>query len=346
MKTQDIISSEGAGRKRGYVQHALAIVVSLAICWYYLRDIHWSDLLSSLESADLGLALVGAFVPHLAWWIADARLNQRLVTWFHAPLDFKGIFWVRGFAYLAMIINPVIGEGGILVYLYRRTGMTGRLFAGILFFKSINMLVAVLFTVTVTTLLTYVSGVELSDYVNVPLWWGGIAFGYFGLFHAWSYWIKGHSWGFLDKYLDRESEFFIPYARGTMKHWAVTWLYTIVPWVLTYVGYYLVAMAFDVRVPPVAFFAVAPLALGLAFLPVFFGGFGSTTMMWEGFFPGSGAESAVLALTLFIPFTRMIFRMLTGLVSLFPVQDDLAYIWKGKAAGAVPDGDEQEKANG
>jgi hypothetical protein len=150
------------------------------------------------------------------------------------------------------------------------------------------------------------------------LWWAGIAFGYVGLFHAWSYWIAGHSWGPLDRWLKRDAEFFLPYARGTLKQWTIVWAYTVVYYLFLFIGYYLAALAFEVYVPPLLFILLSPLALTLASLPVFFGGFGGTTLFWEAFFPDSGTPAAILALTLFIPLVRMLIRMVIGLGSLIP----------------------------
>ncbi len=313
-----------------WTQHLVTIAVSAGICYYYLHKVDWGTVLASLDDVNLPLAALGVALPNLAWWFVDARLNQRLVNYFHGPLELWGIFWVRGFSYLAMIVFPPLAEGGVLLYLYRKTGMSRGLFAGVVFFKFINMSLGGMFMVSVAVVCALASGVEFTEHVSGPMWIIGLGFGYFGLFHAWSYWIAGHSWGPLDRILDRESEFFIPYAQGTLKHWAVVWAYTIAGFMTMLTGYYLVALAFDVYVPPRLFFLLAPLMLMLASLPVFFSGFGSTTVFWTMFFPDSGDPAAILALTLFLPTVRMLVRMAMGLVSLVPAQKDLALMWRGE----------------
>ncbi len=318
-----------------WTQYALSILISIGVCWYLLGSIKWDSLFSSLEDANIALAIIGLVLPNLVWWWADTRLNQKVIGWFHARIDFWGIFWIRGFTYLMAIIYPPLAEVGILAYLYRKTGMTIKLFSGIVFFKGINTGLGVLFIVTGATLAAYGMGIRLGEHINVYFWWAGLACGFFGFFHAWSYWIRGHSWGPLDRFLDRESEFFIPYAKGNMRHWLITWAYTIFPIMGMFGGYYVTALAFNVHVNPFLFIALSPLVFALAGLPVFFGGYGGTTVFWMQFFPGSGTDADIIALTLFIPTARMLLRVAMGLVSLIPAQEDLALIWRRKSLPLV-----------
>jgi hypothetical protein len=313
------------------LQHLLTIGISVAICWYFLRRVNWPVLKHKMEGVNWWVAGFGVALPNLAWWFADAYLDRKVVEWFHSKVDMWGIFWMRGVTYMMMVIFPPLSEGGMAYYLYRKTGMSLRLISGIFLFKLMNMVYAVVVLLFFVTLAAYARGFHLGHYISVWWWWGMLGTGLFLIFHAWSYWIKKHSWGPLDRFLPRDDELFRPYSESTLRQWLVIWVFTIVPYLLIYVGYYLTVRTFHVRVPFTLFMLLSPVVLTVSGLPIFFGGFGGTTALWEYFFgaprAGSGTEYAVIALTLFLPAARLVVRMAVGLVSLLPAPKDLALFW-------------------
>jgi hypothetical protein len=309
------------------LQQLATLVISLAICWYYLHDVKWEDLKEAISDVNLPLAIFGVALPNVAWWFTDSWLDRKVVRWFHSEVDYWGIFWIRGFTYLMMVIFPPLSEGGMAYYLYRKTGMSSKLISGIFIFKLVNMFFAVVVMMFVITIIAYAARFPIHDYINVYGWWALVGGGMFLLFFCWSYWIKKHNWGPISRLLPRESELWRPYNESTLSQWLTIWAFALVPYFLLYFGYSLAIHAFDVKPPRIIFILLAPVVLTLSDLPIFFGGLGGTTLAWGQFFPGSGAKEDIIAATLFIPVVRMIVRMVIGIVSLFPAPKDLALFW-------------------
>jgi hypothetical protein len=317
------------------VQHLLTIGISVGVCWYFLRRMDWHQLRRHMEGVNWWLAGFGVALPNLAWWIADAYMDRKVVEWFHSKVAMWGIFWMRGVTYMMMVVFPPLSEGGMALYLYRKTGMSLRLISGIFFFKLANMVFAVVAMLFIATLVAYGLGFHLDHYITVWWWWAMLGIGLLLIFHAWSYWIKKHSWGPLDRLLPRDDEFFRPFNQSTLGQWAIIWIGTIIPYLLLYVGYYLTVRTFHItKVPFLLWVLLSPVVLTVSGLPIFFSGFGGTTALWEVFFfqghPGTSAEINVVAVTFFIPAARMVVRMVVGLVSLLPAPKDLALFWKGR----------------
>lgn len=307
-----------------WAKKAVPALISLLILYYYFHDQDWAGLWAATARARLWLALLAIAVPQLAYWVLDVALTERTMTWFHAPFPWRPYFWVRGAIYILQILNPSLA-GSTVLYIQRRTLIPWRKFAGILLFRfGMTMWALTLFLIPATLAMHYYGLAERAK-LNLFLWWGLLIFGLAWMIEAWIVWHHQKQFG-LSKIVvrNRESEFWTAFRQATRGQWLATGALALAPMLFVLLGFYLLALAFEVRVPFWQFLAVSPLVMLIMDLPIALAGFGTTTLAWMAFFGEYGAEENLAALTLFLPVARSLCRGLIGLISLRPALADLA----------------------
>jgi len=312
-------------RVPAWAKKAVPALISLLILYYYFHDQDWTALWAATAHARLWLALLAIVVPQLIYWALEVLLTERTMTWFHAPFPWRPYFWVRGAIYILQILNPTLAGGGTLLYIQRRTLIPWRRFAGILLFRfGMTMWALTLFLIPATLAMHYYGLAERAR-LNLWVWWGFLIFGVAWMVEAWVVWHHQKHFG-LSKLVvrDRESEFWTAFRLATRGQWLATGALALAPMLFVLFGFYLLALAFEVRVPFWHFLVVAPLVMLIMDLPIALAGFGTTTLAWMTFFGEFGSEENLAALSLFLPFARSICRGLIGLVSLRPALTDLA----------------------
>jgi len=259
------------------------------------------------------------------FWFIETLLVERHMKWFHGPFPFWTFFWVRGSIYILMFVNVALGSGGVLLYTQRRARITWRKLAGIILFRFGLMLWAISVIMVPLTLAMHYYGLTEKARINMYVWWGFLIFGVVYLINGWMTWHHGTHFG-ISKYVvrDRNSEFWTAFRMASKRQWYLTWAMMLPPFILTIVGMYFLALAFNIHIPFIEFMVVGPLMLIVMDLPIAFGGFGTATMGWTLFFGAYGSEVEIAALTLFLPFARSACRALIGLVSLKPALEEVS----------------------
>jgi uncharacterized membrane protein YbhN (UPF0104 family) len=302
-----------------WIKKVIPILVSVSILYYYFHNQDWRELVTAVYSAHLYLAVLTIIIPQLIFWYFDVLIVQRLIVWFHCPFNFKTFFLIRGSIYLLTMVHPILGGGGVILYLWRNIRITWTKLLGIMLFRYGLTLWGMVLLLIPTTIAIH--RYELSERVrlNMWLWWGLLLFGFVWLVEAWLCWHYKKCYG-LSKILapNPEKEFWTAFHTATKKQWLLTWVMSIPPIILYLIGIYFLSRAFNVNVPFLEFMVVAPLTMAIAEMPIAFAGFGTTTLAFFSFFAKYGSSEAIAALTLFLPFVRAVFRALVGLSCLRP----------------------------
>ncbi len=315
------------GRIPPWVKKFVPILVSALILYYYFHDQDWEKLMDAAGRANLLVAVLAIAIPQLVFWLFEVLIADRHVTWFHGPFDWKKYFWVRGAIYIILLINPTIGGGGIFLYIQRKTEMSWTKLLGIMLFRFGMTLWGIGILMIPATLAMYYYGLAEKAKINMYIWWGILLIpGVWFFIGTWLFWFYNIDYSGIGKIIvrDRNSEFWTAFRVATRKQWFLTWAMGIPPFLFMLVGFYFVSRAFGVNVPFLEFMVVSPLAMAVMDMPIAFGGFGAATLAWLVFFGDYGIKENIAALTLFLPFMRVLIRALIGLVSLRPAISDIS----------------------
>jgi hypothetical protein len=316
--------TEFTSRIPSWVKKIMPILVSVFILYYYFHDQDWRELVNAATGSHLTLAVLAIVIPQLVFWYFDVLIVERHIVWFYGSFCFKTYFWVRGSIYLLTMIHPILGSGGVLVYLWRRIRIPWTKLWGLMLFRYGLTLWGMILLLIPITVAMHQYGLSERVRLNMWLWWGLLLFGFIWLVEAWLCWHHKKCFG-LSRILARnpESEFWTAFHTATKKQWLLTWVMGIPPIILYLIGIYFLCLAFKINIPFLEYMVVAPLTLAIADIPIAFAGFGTTTIAFFTFFTDYGSPEAIAALTLFLPFVRAVFRAVVGLACLRPALKDI-----------------------
>jgi len=305
------------------------IAISVLILYYYFHNQDWNQLYLAIQNANLPLAISAIFIPQIIYWFFGTLIVERHFRWFHGSFPFWDYFWVKGAIYILIFINPALGGGGQLLYQQRKANISWRKLMGILLFRvGLSYWIICLFMIPMTAVI-HRHGLVEKVQINMYVWWGILIFGFVYLINAWMTWHHDTHFGISKLVVrNRETEFWTAFRLSTKKQWFLTVAMILPPFLLMFIGYYFVAIAFDVHVPFVLFIVLVPLMKMMMDLPFFFAGFGGATWAWTIFFGDFGTADSILALTLFLPFARGVCRAIIGLISLKPALNDVASLFR------------------
>jgi hypothetical protein len=300
-----------------WAKRAIPIGVSVLILFYYFHRQNWGLLWSAVTRANFMLAILAVLFPQLVFWFFEVLVVERHVRWFHGPFPFRTFFWVRGAIYLLFMVNPSLGIGGVLLYLWRKARITWSKLWGMVLFRYGLLLWGLCVLLVPTTIAMHYYGFYKHTRIGIWIWWCLMIFALYWLIEAWLYWHHNRRFGIGTLVVhDQGQEFWTAFRLATRKQWWLTWAMEIPPFLLFLTGIYFLSMAFEVRIPFLRFMVFSPLVVAIADLPIAFAGFGSTTLAFALFFKEYGSAEAIAALSLFLPFARATFRVLIGFVSL------------------------------
>ncbi|UCB45441.1 MAG: flippase-like domain-containing protein [Spirochaetota bacterium] len=311
----------------------IPILVSAIILYYYFHSQDWSSVFGAARRINFTIAIPAVILPQLVFWFFEVLIIERHVTWFHGLFSFKTFFWVRGAAYLLMMVSPYLGSGGILAYVWKKSEIKWKKLLGITLFRFGLTMWGLCVVLIPTAPLMYYFGLFEKAKIHVWVWWGILVFGVYWLIEAWLFWHQNTHFG-LSKILvkNREAEFWTAFRMASPKQWLFTWFMGVPPFILSLIGIYFVSRAFEMNIPLLEFMAVYPLLMFIIDLPIAFAGFGTTTIAFAVFFGGYASTESIAALTLFLPFARATIRVLIGLASLQPALQDINIILRKPSA--------------
>lgn len=169
---------------RGRLLRFLAWVVTAGILFLLFRRIPVSEVVAAARGAapweiPVSLALVAAL------YVCDTLAIWKTFAWFVAPMPFIDVLLVRGATYLFAALNYNVGQGAIVYFVHKKTGVpVMRALATVLLMMGINVL-ALLFLASAgmvaapevphaVTLIVTVAYAGLAIYITVlalrPAW--------------------------------------------------------------------------------------------------------------------------------------------------------------------------------
>lgn len=316
-----------------WVRRLVPLLVSGGILYYYFHEQNWDELFEAVKEAKIIPAVLSVFVPQLIFWFFETLIAERHIRWFHGDFSFRNYFWVRGGLYILMFFNNVIGTGGIILYLKRKTGMSWNKLWGILLFRFGLTMWGINIVMVPATIGVHHFGLVDRIELNLYLWWGLLIGGLVWLIQAWGWWHHG-SFPRVSKLIvrDKEGEFWTAFRLADRRRWLLTWAMVLPPFYLTLIGVWVLAWSFGIYIPFVEYLVLSPIFFFIMDLPIAFAGFGTATMAWNMFFGDYGDSHAVCALTLFLPFARATCRLLIGFISLRPALRDVSSMLNEKQA--------------
>jgi hypothetical protein len=307
-----------------WIKKVIPFLVSAIILYYYFRKQDWQGLVAASSRVNFYTAVLAILVPQMILWLFETLIAHRHIEWFYGPASFKTFFWVRGAIYLLIMLNPSLGLGGFVVYIWRKTGITWPKLLGIVLFRYGLLIwgICVLLIPTALAMHRYVLH-EISPAL-MWAWWGILILGLIWLIDSWIYWHHKRFKGMSSLIVrSPEKKVWTAFSSATKKQWLLTWVFEVPSAILYVTGIYFLSRAFDVRVPYLEFMVLSPFVIAIGDMPVAFAGFGSTTLAFFTFFGEYGSAQSITALTLFFPFARATIRVLIGLVSLKPAIKDI-----------------------
>lgn len=294
------------------------VLVSAAILYYYFRQVEWSAVRQAISQADLTLLVLARFLPLLLFWGFDVYITATLLRWFDRPVPAREIFWVRGALYLLTLINVNVSNGGMFLYLLRKTRMGITKLLGLQLFRAGVSFFSLLILFSAVAAFSRLLGRDFTGRISGATLAVLLGLSWLWLFQTWTYWQFGWRWWPLNHLLRRDGPLWHALAHASLGHWLKLSLLCAPALVFNLIGIYLCAYAFHIRIPFLEFVVLILPALFFSNLPVAFGGLGTTTIAWQVFFPGYAAADTYLAFTLAFPVLSCLSRALFGLVSLKP----------------------------
>ena len=348
-----MVSVENSPRRRkglpNWLKTTLAILVSIAILAFYLKDIDWPLFFLTIKEANLWLAFFSVLIPQLIFWLFSVYQMERTFTWFHKPFPWKEFMWVRGALYLVMMINTGVGGVGNVLYLQQKTRISWLRFIALSFFRASVQTAAIGLVLIPLTIGMHVVGVFENTPLNPVIWWTILIVGQLAFWDGWFYFLKGQAIG-LSRYLftegsrdglliggyrNKEHDFWFAFRQATQTQWLLLMIWAQIPVIALVFGYWYFAKAFNIEIPLLLFVVTMLLVNALQDLPVAFAGFGTTTMAWAMFYGDYASPEAIASLSLCLPLMRLFVRGGIGAISMRPAIEDvlgiLAEIKQGKS---------------
>jgi len=336
-KVYPMENSNGVKKPRipGWIKKVVPFLVSAFILYYYFADQDWAELRNATRHVNIPLAFFAVIIPQLIFWCFEVLITERHFTWYYKPFPWRSYIWARGAMYLLMMINTTLGGGGIVLYLQRKTRISWSRLMGIGLFRLGLTFWAIQVLMIPATLAMHHYGVTEKVNVNMWIWWGVLITSMVWLVTSWLMWHHGIKTGF-EKFIVRDpsTELWAAFRRSTRGQWLLTGLMGVTPVFIYLVGFWVLAVAFDIRVPFLEYIVVAPLVFLIIDMPVAFAGFGTTTMAWFFFFGDYGDKTTIAGFTLFLPVARVAVRAVIGGVSLPFALDDIGGLMKQTKRGS------------
>jgi len=311
------------GRIPWWVKTVAPLLISAGILYYYLHNENWGALWAAMAQSYIPLAVLALVITQLCFWCFDSLATHRAIVWFHGPFSFRAIFRVKGATFLLSMVSGPLQAGGMLAFILKKTDVTIRKFIGMMLFKVGLGAWGFNVYITIATAAACYYHLDIAKHINLWIWWGLIIGGQVWLIEAWLFWHHGVNIGFSRFIVNRESEFWSAWVQAKRRHWCLMWAMTLPSYLSLFLGYYIIAVSFNIHVPFWKFMAMIPLVVGISNLPVAFGGYGTTTLAWVTFFPEYGTPERLAAISLFIPTAKMLCRAIIGVVNLPSVLKDL-----------------------
>lgn len=337
MKTTNLEKKKGIP---SWLKTVSAILISIGILIFYFKDIDWEKFIEAIAKANWWMAILAVIIPQLVFWLFNVYQTERCFVWFHKPLDWKSLMWVRGAMSLIMMINTGLGTAGNFLYLQQQTQVSWTKLVAITFFRACVQLAAIAIILALLTIGMHWADVFKATPLNPWIWWAILLLGISAFVDGWFYFLKGRALGLSRYFFTRnnnkigilnmirnpDSELWEVFRLAKKSHWILLMLWANIPVFVMIAGYWYFALAFNVEVPFILFTVTILLVGVIQDTPLAFAGFGSTTLAWSLFYADYATPEAIAGLSLCLPLIKLMVRFSIGVISIRPAISNVTKI--------------------
>ena len=271
------------------------------------------------------------FPPEALIFVLNVFSFKLLLDWFIKPISFRELWGPVAATYLLGMINPLLGLGGVLVWLNRKKGTAAIDLGGaMLFLAAVDMF---FYLILIAIGLFYLDELPQGEVpaaavrllsISTLLGIGFYAYFYLFWIRKFDFWVLG---------FQRRVKAFAPFNLARLWHYGLYLLVRTIFYMSFLIRQYLVMrFCFQVDFPFGRYFGLVPLANALGALPVSVAGYGSTQVVWLEFFREYVNEPLLVALTLTLNSAYTLNALLIGLVGLAKIGWDVHQAHQGASA--------------
>jgi len=269
-----------------------------------LADVRWAPYLALMAVYSSFYVLVDSFVV------------QQAVSWFNVRVPYRAILPVRATTYILSLLNTLLGQGGVALYLHRRYDVPFWEITGTVIF-------IVLVEIFQLALYSFVGAAAGGQLARAP-WPAYLVLGAFAPLHLWFFSRPRTSRLY-------ETPVFAAFRKARPRQYLELLLYKTPNLVAAVTVYWLALPLFGMHVPFTMLLAFLPLIFFLASLPIAAAHLGPPQLAWSIFFAGVAPGERLVAFSLAAHLTFMVMNACIGLLFLRKAMREL------EGAAVTPD---------
>ncbi len=286
------------------LKNLLAYATAFAIIVFVARRTSIASLVASLYHANLRLFIPVSIAAFGCWYLSETFLFAKLFGYFHGRTTFRELLLPNAAQYFLQIVNAVVAGGAMVFFIHRRKGVSWMAGMCTMLFQMFIDFQVLAWMALAATLL--VRGFPLS----LPWYYPALVLGVLWLFTL--FWLRGRPRSRLGQWLyDRPSMSSFRDAR--LHHYLMLMLIRAPIFIVQGFVLFLEMKSFRIQVPLDYVMAATPAILFLTSLPITPAGLGSEQAVLALGFAAFAPRSALLALSLAISATSILFRMMLGI---------------------------------
>jgi hypothetical protein len=314
--------------RAAFYRRAITILVSVLILVYYFWRVDWSKVEHAFLSANLPLFLAARLIPVLIYLFVDAYLLQRLIVWYHGPFSYSKVLYGRASLYIFSLINPQVSNGGMFLYVMRRTSIGAEKLLGLVIFRFTWSIWSINFGITLALIAMWYFGFGFHSPIGMHfiiaasgLIWLAL-FIYLGMV----YHFKEH------RPEMKHRPIWTAFYRATPRQCLVMSSMTLLLALCGVFSNYYCALSFGIEIPLHEMIILLPIADIISTLPVAFLGLGTTTMAWSTLWKPFATREAFLSFTIALPVATYLMRAVIALIAMPAASKEIQLAFADKGA--------------
>jgi uncharacterized membrane protein YbhN (UPF0104 family) len=286
------------------IRNLLAYAIAIAIILFVARHTSIGALARSLYAANLRLFIPVCAAAFACWFLSETFLFAKLFSYFHGRTTFRELLLPNAAQYFLQIVNAVVAGSAMVFFINRRKGVSWMAGTCTMLFQVFIDFQVLAWMALAATLL--VPGFPLS----FPWYYPALVLG--AIWLVTMFWLRGRPRSRLGRWLyDRPS--MASFREARLYHYVALMLIRAPIFVIQGFVLFLEMKSFRVHVPLSDVLAATPAILLLTSLPITPAGLGSEQAVLAIGFAAFAPQSSLLALSLAISGTSILFRVALGL---------------------------------
>jgi len=302
-------------KKPSILRQLVPWAIAVIILAFMFHEVNFGKLLEILREADAAM-LVGAFLVYsLYYYLTDILSFWKTYKWFNTDISFQETARLRFASYSLQAINGALAEIVTLLYMFRVKRVP------VLHATSSALFIYFIETWTLLVLLTYAAFFlppENRIFLDIPRL--NMALWEFFQIIVIAGWLFCFAWVVFwrTKLRDRlawvrDNNLLMAFKHAYLENYGEVFLYRFSNNLLSVFMNILMLKALGIKAPFALLFAVVPIMVNVAYLPVSAGGFGGPQLVAHYLLKGYATEEAILAYSLAWSALFLLTRVFTGL---------------------------------